>query len=89
MAAPAARAGRVTRIGAEDSNQHPVAAPLDRARMKRLMDIADEVHEELERHCAIGAIEAHIGEPLLVVEDSIRRCNHASDRRGQPAATPG
>ena len=39
--------------------------------MERLVKIADEVGDELERGGAVGAIEREVGEPLFPLGDAI------------------
>ena len=60
-------------VGAEDRDRDVVAAVADAERVERLVEIADEVHEELQRDRAVRAIERGVGEPRLVVEDPIHR----------------
>src|SRR5690606_28774792 len=55
----------------EEADRNPVAAALDAAGVPRLVQIADEVHEELEGDRAVGTIEARVGDALLVIADAI------------------
>ena len=65
-------AGSLPQFGlAEHAHLDVVAAAADAERVKRLMQIADEVHDELQRGRAIGAIELRIAEPLFPVRDAI------------------
>ena len=60
-------------VRAEDGHRDVVAAVPDAERVKRLMKIANQVHQELQGDCPVGAIERQVGEPLLVVEDAVHR----------------
>jgi len=55
----------------EHANLHVVAASADAERVKRLVQIADEVHDELQRGGAIGAIEFLIAETFFPIGDAI------------------
>ena len=75
-------------VGAEHHDRNVVAAVADAERVERLMEIADQVHEELQRDRPIRAIERGVGEPRLVVENPIDRA--VAPRVGPgAAATPG
>jgi len=55
----------------EDLHLHIVAAAPHAERVEGLMEIADEMHDELQCGSAIGAIELWIFEPLLPIRDAI------------------
>ena len=71
-------------LRAEDRDRNVVAAVADAQRVERLVEIADEVHQELERDRPVGAIERRVREPRLVVEDPIDRRSRARCRRARP-----
>ncbi|MNC97139.1 hypothetical protein D3C83_146930 [compost metagenome] len=52
---------------AEHAHLHVVAAAADAKRVKRLVQIADEVHQKFQRRGSIGAIELPIRKPLFPV----------------------
>jgi hypothetical protein len=55
----------------EYADEDAVPAALLGNRMKRLVDVTNQMHEELERDRAIGTVERPIRETLLMEQDAI------------------
>ena len=60
-------------VRAEHRYRNVVATVPDAKGVERLMEIADEVHQELQGDRAIRAIERRVREPFLVVQDPVHR----------------
>jgi hypothetical protein len=84
-----ARAVRIAAVRRpEHRHANAVAAAFDAERVKRLVQITDQVDEELQRNRAVGAIQRTVAEAFLVVADAIDDAVAPLSPR-PPAATPG
>jgi len=64
--------GIITAIAfTEHAHVHVVAAAPDTERVERLMQVADEMHDELQCGSPVGTIELEVTKPLLPIGNAI------------------